>query len=212
MVDLFTELKSKPHHYKLSVSFLTTLAAAFILVPLWLWSANHVGLRSQTSETSASENRAVEGANDLNQITGQISQGLSGIENPISSIDSQLEQTFSNPASITSLETVNGSFIVYFKIQNSTFADLTVPVARINFKALGAEESILVEKVTNGEGRQFVPLLPAGESAEGRVYFSQVLNGSYELTFEGLHYQNESQGEFNQVLEVEVVDSWQPRG
>ncbi len=182
-----------------------------MLVPVWIWHTNNLAFNSKKSEVAAKDRRAESAASDLNNMGENVGAALSEIGNPLDRIDENLVGQFSQPVSVTSTQTKDGALLVYFQVANNTLADLIVPTSLASLRSGQGDGEILLEKVTNSDGQPLPPLVAAGKTQDGILYFSQVLNGSYELKFTGLRYQSGDENEFEQVINLEVKDSWQPR-
>ena len=199
-------LQNKPQDTKLRIAFLITLLASLVLVPVWLWNARRVSFLAGNAESPQAQNEGI----GLNDIRSEFSSALGQIENPVTAVDNQLKEKFSQPFNIIAVQTQDESLVVHFSVSNSTFSDLVVPVARVYLKSAANAGSVIPsEKVTTDDGKNFAAVVLAGENANGTIYFSQVVNGAYQLVWPGLYYSADERGQtFEQTLDLEVIDSW----
>lgn len=211
MKKLLDKLRGKPNEYKIAVSFWLTVLAGVVLVPIWLWNASQTGFHAEGENNSQVLAQTDDNPEDASR-REDLFEKLNSLGNPLDEVDNELQEKYSTPVEVTGVKTDEGMLNVSLKITNSTFADLVVPTSTVTLHSIrdtGSE--IALERVENADSGQFVPLTPAGQTRQAVLFFPRVLNGDYELRFSGLRYQEEGQGDFEQVLDIKVIDSLKPR-
>ena len=180
------------------MAFVATFMTAVILIPIWLWNMSQYGFGDiQGVSTTKAEEPA------------DISQSLDGLPNPAEQFNKELTSRLSNPVSLDRLENIGANLVVSFSVSNGTFADLIFPTSNVSVVAMDGT-TFQALRTNTTDGKQFVPVIPPGETRKGALYFEKIFNGKYYLKFPGLHYQDQ-EGEFEQSIDIQVKDAILPR-
>lgn|SRR3989338_5403202 len=196
--DFLENLRGRSKEHKLALAFVATFMTAVILIPIWLWNMSQYGFGDiQGVSTTKAEEPA------------DISQSLDGLPNPAEQFNKELTSRLSNPVSLDRLENIGANLVVSFSVSNGTFADLIFPTSNVSVVAMDGT-TFQALRTNTTDGKQFVPVIPPGETRKGALYFEKIFNGKYYLKFPGLHYQDQ-EGEFEQSIDIQVKDALLPR-
>ena len=201
-------LRSRPHNHRVSAAFVITGLFALVLVPVWVWNAGQTtGFHSLAGKEKKSEEVAST-ASAADVFPDQIPD----IPNPINEIDGGLQKTFAEPIKVVTAGMADGRFVVHFRVENSTFAQLTSPFSQSYVVAKNNPSGIFVpEKVTTPDGGQMIPGVLPGQKKEGLLSFPVLVPGEYHLKFPAMQYEGEDQTTFMQTIDITVGNSQLPR-
>lgn len=196
-------LRNRSAESRLAVAFFTTLLGAAILVPIWIWSASHTGFYANEKEVKG----------EVASVSSEdLSAAINEISSPNAKIDQALDEKLSEPVTALDSTVKDGSLVVRFNIVNNTFANLIVPVSLVTLLEFETDDKAsTLQRITSANGGQFVPVIPAGETAEGLAYFDKVFNGNYRLKFSNLRYEAGDRAAFEQIINIQVKGAILPR-